>query len=82
MRTSVCDLPGPPLRALPPRPRPRGNTLDALSAATELQQVSLSDALELCLLLVRKEPAKYPRAALRWHGRYCREHRVSDPAEA
>jgi hypothetical protein len=30
-------------------------------------------ALELCLLIREKEPARYTRAALRWHGRYCRE---------
>jgi hypothetical protein len=31
--------------------------------------------LELCLLLRDKAPEKYGRAALRWHGRYCRELR-------
>lgn len=45
----------------------------ALSAAAELQYVALTDALELVLLLRDKDPARYPRAALRWHARYCRE---------
>jgi hypothetical protein len=46
---------------------------DALSSASELEHVSLSEALELCLLLT--QPARFERAALRWHGRYCRETR-------
>jgi hypothetical protein len=72
MRTSVRDLAGSPYgrfrRALDKR-----NALAALSAAAELRSVSLTDALELCLLLCEREPARYERAALRWHGRYCRE---------
>jgi hypothetical protein len=51
----------------------KGNALAALSAAAELRSVSLTDALELCLLLCEREPRRYERAALRWHGRYCRE---------
>jgi hypothetical protein len=47
----------------------------ALAAATELDFVSLPDALELVLLLV-DEPGKFRRAALRWHARYCAE--ISD----
>jgi hypothetical protein len=50
----------------------RGNVTEALSAARELQHVGLADALGLCLLLRDKAPEKYGRAALRWHGRYCR----------
>ena len=45
----------------------------ALSAAAELQHVPLTDALELLLLLRDRDPARYARAALRWHARYCRE---------
>ena len=45
----------------------------ALASAAELRFVSLTDALELCLLLCEREPRRYERAALRWHGRYCRE---------
>jgi hypothetical protein len=55
----------------------RGNITEALSAASELQHVGLGEALELCLLLRDKEPERYPRAALRWHGRLCREVDVS-----
>ena len=46
-------------------------------AAGELQHVGLAEALELCLLLRDKAPERYPRAALRWHGRLCREVDVS-----
>jgi hypothetical protein len=31
------------------------------------------EALELCLLLCDREPEKFSRAAVRWHGRYCKE---------
>lgn len=53
----------------------------ALAAASELDYVGLSDALELVLLLLDTEPNRYSRAALRWHARYCAELRV-DLAEA
>jgi hypothetical protein len=55
----------------------RGNVTEALSAASELERVGLAEALELCLLLRDKTPERYPRAALRWHGRLCREVDVS-----
>jgi hypothetical protein len=51
------------------------NVTEALSAAGELEHVGLVEALELCLLLCDRAPEKYGRAALRWHGRYCREVR-------
>lgn len=51
----------------------RQNLTEALSAASELQYVGLAEALELCLLLRDNDPDRYPRAALRWHGRLCRE---------
>ena len=54
----------------------RGNVVEVLSSAAELKHVGLVEALELLLLLHAKEPARFGRAALRWHGRYCRE--VSD----
>jgi hypothetical protein len=44
----------------------------ALATATDLDFVSLPDAFELVLLLV-DEPARFRRAALRWHARYCGE---------
>lgn len=55
----------------------RGNVAEALSSAAELEHVGLAEALELCLLLRDKEPARFPRAALRWHGRLCREAGLS-----
>jgi hypothetical protein len=54
----------------------RRNATEALSAASELPHVGLAEALELCLLLRDKDPERYPRAALRWHARYCREYPV------
>ena len=51
----------------------RHNVIEALSAAAELEHVGLTEALELVLLLHRKAPDRFGRAALRWHGRYCRE---------
>ena len=51
----------------------RRQPMAALSAAAELRHVALTDALELVLLLRDRDPARYARAALRWHGRLCRE---------
>ena len=48
------------------------NATVALATATELDFVSLPDALELVLLLV-DDPGRFRRAALRWHARYCGE---------
>jgi hypothetical protein len=59
------------------------NATVALATATELDFVSLPDALELLLLiLLESEPSRYERAALRWHGRYCQEVRDVDLIEA
>jgi hypothetical protein len=46
----------------------RRNVTEAHSATSELEHVGLAEALELCILLRDKEPERYPRAALRWHG--------------
>ena len=51
----------------------RRNVSEALSAATEIQVIGLVEALELTLLLADRDPAKYERAALRWHARFMRE---------
>jgi hypothetical protein len=51
----------------------RRNVTEALSAATEIQVVGLAEALELTLLLADRDPAKYERAALRWHACFMRE---------
>lgn len=48
-----------------------GNVNLALAAARELPKINLSDSLRLCLLL--RDTDLFERAALRWHGRYCRE---------
>jgi hypothetical protein len=48
------------------------NATVALATATELDFVSLPDALQLVLLLV-DDPKRFRRAALRWHARYCGE---------
>jgi hypothetical protein len=50
----------------------RKNATIALAAATELDHISLPDALELVLLLI-DDPRRFRRAALRWHARYCGE---------
>jgi hypothetical protein len=55
----------------------RRNVTEALSGASELQHVGLAEALEPWLLLRDKAPERYARAALRWHGRLCREVDVS-----
>jgi hypothetical protein len=56
----------------------RRNLPSAWAAATELQVVSLADALALCLLVRDREPAKFTRLALRWHARFCAETPVVD----
>ena len=53
----------------------RGNATAALSAAAELGQLALSDALELCLVL-RSDGRRYEKAIVRWTARYVSEHDV------
>jgi len=48
----------------------RGNLLEAEAAARELRGLSLADALSFCMLLARKDPRRFERAAVRWHGRF------------
>jgi hypothetical protein len=57
-----------------------GNVNLALAAARELPKINLSDSLRLCLLL--RGTNLFERAALRWHGRYCREVVAVDLDEA
>ena len=38
----------------------------ALSAPKDLPQLSLGDALELTVLVARKDPGRHPRVASRW----------------
>jgi hypothetical protein len=51
----------------------RRNVVAALAAARELPQLSLVDALELTLLVARKDPRRHPRVAARWLLRYLEE---------
>ena len=53
------------------------NLLAARAAAIELKHVGLAEALELTLLILAKEPAKFRAAALRWHARYCGDNKVT-----
>jgi hypothetical protein len=51
----------------------RRNVTEALSAASELQFVGLTEALELTLLLADRQDDRYERAAARWHARFLQE---------
>lgn len=51
----------------------RGHARDAEVAARELGGLSLYDALALCELLAKTDPARYERAALRWMQRFVDE---------
>jgi hypothetical protein len=53
----------------------RGNLLDAEACARDLGHLELADALDLLLLIAAKEPARFPRAAARWHARFVLEVR-------
>jgi hypothetical protein len=59
-----------------------GNATVALGAAAELPQLSLADALALCLVLADADPQRYARAAVRWAARYFVELPRVDVAEA
>jgi hypothetical protein len=60
----------------------RGNVTEALSAASELDFVSLAEALELTLLLADGDLEKYERAAFRWHVRFVEETKNVDIRES
>ena len=51
----------------------RRNVVAAVAAARELPQVSLLDALELTMLIARKDARRYPRVAARWLRRLLEE---------
>jgi hypothetical protein len=46
----------------------------AVAAAKELPLLSLIDALELTMLIARKDSSRYPRVAARWLQRLLEEH--------
>jgi hypothetical protein len=60
----------------------RRNVVAALAAARELPQLSLEDALELTLLVARKDPCRHPRVAGRWLLRYLEEDPAATVEEA
>jgi hypothetical protein len=51
----------------------RGHIEAAETAAREVGGLSLLDALSLCELLAKRDPARYERAALRWLERFIDE---------
>ena len=55
----------------------------ALAAAKDLPQLSLGDALELTVLVARKDPGRHPRVAARWLLRYLEDdpHATIDEAD-
>jgi hypothetical protein len=59
-----------------------GSVTNALAAAQELKPLPLTDGLELLLLLRVKAPERFAPAALRWHGRFCRETNAVEMDEA
>jgi hypothetical protein len=81
MRTFVRDSARPPYARFK-RAVDRGKLLEADSAARELGQLNLPDALESCDLLARLAPARFERAAWRWHGRWETENKPASFAEA
>jgi hypothetical protein len=54
----------------------------AVAAARDLPQLSLADALELTVLVARKDPPRHQRVAARWLLRYLEEdpHATIDEA--
>ena len=54
-----------------------GNELLVLTAARELPQIALDDALRICLVLRDGDPLRYERAAVRWLGRFALEARAA-----
>ena len=60
----------------------RGNVTEALSSASDLEFVSLAEALGLTLLLAESQPEKFERPALRWHARFLSEVKNVDLCES
>jgi hypothetical protein len=58
------------------------NLLVAEATARELGRISLGEALELTLLIARKEPRRLPRVAARWLIRYLEERPQATIEEA
>ena len=60
----------------------RRNLLGAEAAARELGQLNLEAALALCVLIGDGSPARYERAAIRWHARFVVETKVDAIVES
>ena len=52
-----------------------GNPTLVLAAAAELGRLTLADALAVTLVLLPTDPARFERASVRWHARWCLEAR-------
>jgi hypothetical protein len=50
----------------------------AEATAKELPRLGLADALEMTLLIARKEPRRHPRIAAKWLMRYLEERITTD----
>ena len=60
----------------------RRNVVVALAAARELPHLTLSDALELTLLVARKDPRRHRRVAAHWLLRYLEDDPQATVEEA
>ena len=77
---------GPPGGLLTAEPQPRTRFRTAIEgrwvfhaevAAREIGNVTLAEALDLVILYTEHEPAKFEKAALRWHARFVSERNPS-----
>lgn len=59
-----------------------GNGALVRAAAAELPQLSLEDALAVCLVLRDDEPEVFERAIVRWHALLCRQAKGISAREA
>ena len=50
-----------------------GNLTLIRAAAAELPRIGLAEAAAMLLVILRKDPQQYERAAVRWLGRLCLE---------
>jgi len=54
-----------------------GNLALIRTAAAELPQVNLDDALRICLVIREREPESFDKAACRWLARYAMDRRAT-----
>jgi hypothetical protein len=60
----------------------RRHLFAAEMAAREMHEITLADALALTVLIGEENPARYDRAAARWHMRFVREANGIDLRES